>query len=48
MIFSMKILLVEDSARLQTSIGMALKKSGYAVDVAGDGEEGLWLAESGT
>jgi len=23
-----------------------LRKSGYAVDVAGDGEEGLWMAES--
>jgi DNA-binding response OmpR family regulator len=42
----MRVLLVEDSERLQRSISTALKKSGYAVDVAGDGEEGLWLAES--
>jgi DNA-binding response OmpR family regulator len=44
----MKILLIEDSARLQKSIGMALRKSGYAVDHAEDGEEGCWLAESGS
>jgi DNA-binding response OmpR family regulator len=42
----MRILVVEDSTRLQRSLGTALRKSGYAVDLAGDGEEGLWLAES--
>ena len=41
----MRVLLVEDSERLQRSICTALKKSGYAVDCASDGEEGLWLAE---
>ena len=41
----MRILVVEDSPRLQRSLGTALRKSGYAVDVAGDGEEGLWLAQ---
>jgi len=40
----MRILVVEDSPRLQRTLGVALKKSGYAVDLAGDGEEGLWLA----
>jgi DNA-binding response OmpR family regulator len=40
----MRLLLVEDSPRLQRSLTTALKKAGYAVDVAGDGEEGLWLA----
>src|ERR1700710_1120134 len=40
----MRILLVEDSPRLQRSVGTALRKTGYAVDLAGDGEEGLWLA----
>ena len=43
----MKILVIEDSERLRKSIGTALRKSGYAVDEAADGEEGLWLAESG-
>ncbi len=42
----MRILLVEDSPRLQRSLGLALRKTGYAVDVAGDGEQGLWLAIS--
>jgi DNA-binding response OmpR family regulator len=42
----MRLLLVEDSPRLQKSLGTALRKTGYAVDVAADGEEGLWLAVS--
>lgn len=42
----MRVLVVEDSPRLQHTLGTALRKSGYLVDVAGDGEEGLWLAES--
>jgi len=42
----MRILVVEDSPRLQRTLGAALRKSGYAVDLAGDGEEGQWLAES--
>jgi DNA-binding response OmpR family regulator len=42
----MRILVVEDSVRLQRTLGTALRRSGYAVDVVGDGDEGLWLAES--
>jgi DNA-binding response OmpR family regulator len=42
----MRVLLVEDSLRLQTSVAHGLRRSGYAVDVTSDGEEGLWLAES--
>jgi DNA-binding response OmpR family regulator len=42
----MRILVIEDSVRLQRALGTALRKSGYAVDVSGDGEEGLWLATS--
>lgn len=42
----MRILLVEDSERLRKSLCMALKKSGYVVDSAADGEEGLWQATS--
>jgi DNA-binding response OmpR family regulator len=41
-----RILLVEDSERLQRSVGTALRRAGYAVDVTGDGEEGLWYATS--
>jgi DNA-binding response OmpR family regulator len=42
----MRVLLVEDSARLRSSLGRGLKRSGYAVDTSSDGEEGLWLAQS--
>jgi DNA-binding response OmpR family regulator len=42
----MRVLLVEDSKRLRTTLGAALRRSGYAVDLAGDGRQGLWLAES--
>ncbi len=42
----MRVLLVEDSARLRQTVGAALRRSGYAVDVSGDGEDGLWRAEN--
>ncbi|MDB6027620.1 MAG: DNA-binding response regulator [Verrucomicrobiales bacterium] len=42
----MRVLLVEDSIRLQQTVGTALRRSGYAVDVSGDGEDGLWRAEN--
>ena len=42
----MRILLIEDSERLQRSISTGLRKAGYKVDVSGDGNEGLWFAES--
>jgi DNA-binding response OmpR family regulator len=42
----MRILFIEDSARLQQTVGTALRRSGYAVDISGDGEEGLWRAEN--
>ena len=41
-----KILLVDDSQRLLRSLSQGLTRLGYAVDVAGDGEEGLDLAET--
>ena len=42
----MRILIVEDEADLLTSLAQALREEGYAVDVAPDGEEGLYKAES--
>jgi len=42
----MRILLIEDSNRLQRSISMGLRESGYKVDATGDGTEGLWFIES--
>jgi DNA-binding response OmpR family regulator len=41
-----KILLVDDSQRLLRSLSQGLRKLGYAVDLAGDGEDGLALAET--
>lgn len=43
----MRILLVEDYAPLRESVWQALQEAGYAVDVASDGEIGLWHARSG-
>lgn len=42
----MRILIVEDEERLAEAIRKGLLEDGFAVDVAGDGEEGLYLAES--
>jgi DNA-binding response OmpR family regulator len=42
----MRLLLVEDSQRLQRSIGAGLRRAGYALDSASDGATGLQLAES--
>jgi DNA-binding response OmpR family regulator len=42
----MRLLLAEDSPRLQRSLGEGLRGAGYALDITGDGTEALWLAES--
>lgn len=42
----MRILLIEDSERLRRSVASGLRKAGYAVDEAADGEEGLWAAQT--
>ena len=39
----MRILLIEDSERLRRGIEAFLRQSGYVVDCAEDGEQGLWL-----
>ena len=43
----MRLLLVEDEERLREALAHMLKKKGYAVDVAVDGETGLEMATSG-
>lgn len=43
----MKILLVEDEARLAEAIHHILKKEGYVVDISNDGLEAQALAETG-
>ncbi len=40
----MKLLIVEDSERLLRSLGMGLRKMGYAVDLVADGAEGFEYA----
>ena len=42
----MRILVVEDDARLLKSLAKALREEGYAVDPAADGEEGLYKAQN--
>ncbi|MBN2113959.1 MAG: response regulator transcription factor [Acidimicrobiia bacterium] len=42
----MRILLVEDEAKLAAYVKRGLEREGFAVDIAGDGEQGLWLASS--
>ena len=39
----MRILLVEDEAPLRETLAARLKREGFAVDTAADGEEGLYL-----
>jgi len=43
----MRVLLVEDSVKLQTYVAEGLRQAGFSVDVSSDGEDGLWAAESG-
>jgi DNA-binding response OmpR family regulator len=41
---NMRVLLVEDSDRLRAAVAKALRLSGYVVDEADNGEDGLWRA----
>jgi DNA-binding response OmpR family regulator len=43
----MKILLVEDEKKVANFVRSGLKSEGFTVDLAGDGEEGLFLARDG-
>jgi len=43
----MKVLVIEDSDAMQRSLHYGLRRSGFAVDVAADGEEGLAYARHG-
>ena len=40
----MKVLVVEDEVRLSAALKRGLEAEGFAVDVAGNGSDGLWLA----
>jgi DNA-binding response OmpR family regulator len=39
-----RVLVVEDQRRLAAALKRGLEAEGFAVDIAGDGEDGLWLA----
>lgn len=41
----MRILVVEDSVKMAAVLKRGLEEEGYAVDVAGTGQDGLWMAE---
>ncbi len=43
----MRILVVEDEVNLATAVAQGLTAEGYGVEVAHDGEEGLWRAREG-
>jgi DNA-binding response OmpR family regulator len=44
---AMRVLIIEDEARLAENVARSLRESaGYAVDIALDGEEGTFMAES--
>lgn len=42
----MRLLVIEDNKMLARSLRQGLREEGFAVDIATDGEEGLWYAES--
>jgi len=43
----MKLLIVEDEQKTASYLRRGLMEAGFAVDVANDGEDGLWLARTG-
>ena len=42
----MRVLVIEDEARLLRNLAKALREEEYAVDTAADGEEGLYKAQN--
>ena len=41
---AVRVLVVEDEVKMASLVKRALEREGYAVDVAGTGTDGLWLA----
>jgi two-component system response regulator PhoP len=39
----MRVLVIEDEEELRLQLSTRLKQAGYAVDLASDGEEGLFI-----
>ena len=42
----MRLLIIEDNKMLAQSLRQGFREEGFAADIAADGEEGLWYAES--
>jgi two-component system, OmpR family, response regulator len=42
----MRVLVVEDEAKLAQVLARGLREEGYAIDVTGRGEEALWMAKA--
>jgi DNA-binding response OmpR family regulator len=45
---AMKILLIEDDPKLSAALRRGLEADGMRVDIAHDGDDGLWMATEGT
>jgi two-component system OmpR family response regulator len=45
--WGMRVLVVEDEVNLATAVAQGLQAEGYLVEVAHDGEDGLWRAREG-
>jgi len=43
----MRVLVIEDETRMAGLLKRALQEEGHAVDVAADGQEGLWPTTAG-
>ena len=41
-----RVLVIEDEAKLASVIARGLREEGYAVDIAGQGEDALWMARA--
>jgi len=42
----MRVLVIEDEAKLAQVVARGLREEGYAADIAGRGEDALWMAQS--
>src|SRR5262245_17385672 len=47
-LLAVKVLVVEDDARIAAAVRRGLEAEGFGVGVAADGPEGLWMAAEGT
>ena len=41
-----RVLVIEDEAKLAEVVARGLREEGYAADIAGGGEDALWMAQA--